>query len=66
MFMGKKVRHIRIRISEAQFRRLASVLIEERRNKSAIIREALNSYLVENNYRNAINDTKNNQDRKDE
>lgn len=49
--MRKKVRHIRVRVTEAQFRWLTSVLIEERRTKSQVIREAINNYLVENSVR---------------
>ena len=48
MVMGKKINHIRVRITEAQLRWLASVVIDEQRTKSEIIRDALNKYLVEN------------------
>jgi metal-responsive CopG/Arc/MetJ family transcriptional regulator len=50
--MGKKVKHIRIRITESQARWLADVLVAEQRNKSQILRDALNKYLVENTHRN--------------
>lgn len=46
--MGKRERHIRIRLSESQFQALRDFLVEDGRTKSAIIREALNAYLVEN------------------
>jgi metal-responsive CopG/Arc/MetJ family transcriptional regulator len=46
--MGKKVKHIRIRITEAQFRCLTRVIIQEQKNKSQIIRNAINAYLIEN------------------
>jgi len=47
MIMEKKVRHIRVRITETQFRWLASVLIAEQRTKSSLLRDALNMYLIE-------------------
>lgn len=46
--MGKKINHIRVRLTESQFRWLASVVFDEQRTKSEIIRDALNKYLVEN------------------
>jgi|WetSurSiteA1Bulk_404760.scaffolds.fasta_scaffold81684_1 hypothetical protein len=63
MIMGKKVKHIRIRITEAQFRWLADVLITEQRTKSAVIRDALNNYLLEECHRNEIKENKKNQNR---
>jgi len=51
--MGKKERHIRIRLSEAQFQALADYLVQEERTKSAVLREALNTYLLENRQSNA-------------
>jgi len=38
---------IYIRITEAQFKKVAEALITERRNKSALVRKALDSYLKE-------------------
>jgi transcriptional regulator len=45
--MTKKTRQLRIRITEAQFKKVAEALITERRNKSALVRKALDSYLKE-------------------
>jgi hypothetical protein len=45
MDMIKMTKHIRIRVTEDQFRRLADVLIEEEITKSALIREALQNFL---------------------
>lgn len=41
----KKTRHLIVRISETQFQRLAETLITEQRNKSEILRDALESYM---------------------
>jgi len=43
--MNRKTKHLRLRITEEQFRRLADALIEEEKTKSALIREALQNYL---------------------
>ena len=43
----KKNKHLRVRITEEQFRYLADKLIEEQKNKSVIIREAINKYLLD-------------------
>ena len=43
--MNKKTKHLRLRITEEQFRRLADALIDEERSKSELIREALQTYL---------------------
>ncbi|MBN2396423.1 MAG: hypothetical protein JXC36_08195 [Candidatus Atribacteria bacterium] len=45
--MTKKTRQLRIRITEAQFKKVAEALITERRNKSALVRKAIDSYLKE-------------------
>jgi hypothetical protein len=42
--MTKKTRQLRIRISEAQFKKVAEALITEKRNKSVLVRKALDSY----------------------
>lgn len=43
----KKNIHLRVRITEEQFRFLADKLIEEQKNKSVIIREAIQKYLLD-------------------
>jgi len=43
--MNSKTKHLRLRITEEQFQRLADALIEEERSKSELIREALHNYL---------------------
>ena len=43
--MNSKTKHLRLRITEEQFQRLADALIEEEKTKSALIREALQNYL---------------------
>lgn len=56
--MKKMTKHLRIRITEQQFRNLADLLVEEQKSKSAVIREALNKYLVGHHSRNDINKEK--------
>lgn len=53
IFIGMipKSHKIIARITESQLRWLTDVLIQEQRNKSQILREALNQYLVEKNKR---------------
>jgi len=46
--MVKFDKHLRIRISEVQFRKLADVLILEQRSKSALLRGLLVDYLSGN------------------
>ena len=46
--MNKKSRHIRIRITEDQFKKLSYSLIQEQMTKSSLIREVLNDYLEKN------------------
>lgn len=53
--MKKMTKHIRIRITEQQFKNLADLLVEEQKSKSAVIREALSKYLVGHHSRNDIN-----------
>jgi hypothetical protein len=43
--MNKKTKHLRVRVTEDQFGKLADALIDEERSKSALIREALQNYL---------------------
>lgn len=45
--MTNKSHKIIARITESQLRWLTDVIIQEQRNKSQIIRDALNQYLVE-------------------
>ena len=47
--MEKKTKHLRIRVTEEQFRKLADLLIEEQKNKSSLVRDILNKYIDENN-----------------
>lgn len=47
MAMAKKTRHLRVRLTESQARRLVNVIIAEQRSKSQVIRDAINRYLVE-------------------
>jgi len=41
----RKTKHIIVRITESQFKRLADALITEQRNKSTIVRAALDQYM---------------------
>ncbi len=43
--MMKKTKHLRIRISESQFKRLTETKINEQKNTSSILREALENYM---------------------
>lgn len=45
--MANKSRKIIARISENQLKWLTEMIIQEQRNKSEILRDALNQYLVE-------------------
>ena len=45
MYMAKKTKHLRIRITESQFKMIADALISEERNTSRLVRNALNQYL---------------------
>lgn len=45
MCMAKKTKHLRIRITESQFKKIADALISEERNTSRLVRNALNQYL---------------------
>jgi metal-responsive CopG/Arc/MetJ family transcriptional regulator len=50
--MKKMTKHLRIRMTEEQFKKLADVLVEEQKSKSTVIRDALQMYLGEHNNRN--------------
>ena len=43
----KKAKHLIVRITETQFKRLADALITEQKNKSTIVRAALDNYMDE-------------------
>jgi hypothetical protein len=45
IYMTKKTKQLRIRITEAQFKKVADALITGERNKSTLVRRALNYYL---------------------
>jgi hypothetical protein len=56
----KKTNHLIVRITETQFKRLADALIIEQKNKSEIMREALEMYMDTAGKRtNVVNQTKN-------
>lgn len=48
MHMGNKSRHLRIRLSEAEYKLLSDILIKVKCTKSLLVRNALNAYLIEN------------------
>ena len=50
--MAKKVKHVIVRLTEAQFKWLADILFEENRNRSEVMRDALNRYLIEQSHNN--------------
>ena len=41
----KMTKHLIVRITETQFKRLADALITEQKNKSTIVRAALDNYM---------------------
>jgi hypothetical protein len=45
--MEAKNKHLRIRLTERQVMRLAEVLLEKQKNKSVIVRDALDNYMDE-------------------
>jgi hypothetical protein len=47
----KKTKHLIVRITETQVKRLADALITEQKNKSTIMREALDKYMDGSNKR---------------
>jgi predicted DNA-binding protein len=53
--MKKMTKHLRIRITEQQFKNLANLLVEEQKSKSAVIREAIQKYLVGHHSSTEIN-----------
>lgn len=46
----KHTRHIRIRITESQFKRLLQNIITEQKTKSQLIREIIKKHLEEKSY----------------
>ncbi len=46
----KHTRHLRIRLTESQFKRLINRVIEEEKTKSQLIREIIKKHLEEKNY----------------
>lgn len=48
MYMGHKSIHLRIRLSEAEYKLLLEILIKVKCTKSLLVRNAINAYLVEN------------------
>ena len=46
--MERKNKHLIVRITEAQFKNLADILVEEEKTKSVFIREILNKYMAKN------------------
>ncbi|MBN1618656.1 hypothetical protein JW887_04950 [Candidatus Dojkabacteria bacterium] len=64
--MGKKIRHLRVRISDSQFQILSQILIVEHRSKSQLVRDAINLYLTENLYRQSEEEIKPEQERREE
>lgn len=47
LYSMKKTKHLIVRITETQFKRLADALITEQKNKSTIVRAALDNYMDE-------------------
>ena len=49
LFIGMEAKnsHLRIRLTERQVIRLAQLLLEKQKNKSVIVRDALDNYLDE-------------------
>jgi hypothetical protein len=47
----KKSKHLIVRITESQFKKLADMLVNENKNKSTILREALDNYMAESKRR---------------
>jgi predicted DNA-binding protein len=45
MGMTNKTKHLRIRLTEEQFNRLAEALIIKHKTKSSLVRDALNDYM---------------------
>jgi hypothetical protein len=63
IYMKKKTKQLRIRITEAQFKKVADALITQERNKSTLVRNALDYYLIK---KDCDIDAGNNEDNKRE
>ena len=62
--MSKKTKHLIVRISESQFKRLADAIITEQKNKSTIVRAALDHYMDGTDTRIEKQNQKNNKNQK--
>lgn len=56
--MGLKVKHLTIRLSQEQFKKLADTLVIEQRTKSSLMREILCEYIDGKESRNKKRDQK--------
>ena len=56
-------KHLIVRITETQFKRLADALISEQKNKSTIVRTALDNYLDRTDTRIDKRNQKNNKNK---
>jgi hypothetical protein len=65
LYSMKKTQHLIVRITEAQFKRLADALITEQKNKSTILRSALDKYFDETKRGNNTQDLKSNKNKKE-
>lgn len=64
LYNMKKTQHLIVRITEAQFKRLADALITEQKNKSTILRSALDKYFDETKRGDNTQDQKSNENKK--
>jgi hypothetical protein len=64
LYNMKKTKHLIVRITESQFKRLADALITEQKNKSTIVRAALDNYMDETDKRSDSQNQKNNKNKK--
>lgn len=60
----KKTKHLIVRITETQVKRLADALITEQKNKSTIMREALDKYMDDSEGRIDTHNQRNNKNKK--
>lgn len=64
LYSMKRTKFIIVRISESQFKRLAEALITEQKNKSTIIRAALDHYMDDTDKNSDKQDNKNKKNKK--
>ena len=64
--MVTKPHKIIIRLSENQLQGLLDIIVREQVNKSELVRNAINAYLVEKSYRHENTKTNKKQSHKDE